>query len=180
MEVLPEVIGHPGLLTAPAEARGSGGRGLESNGLATGNPSPLRATLRYVTCAWMFGAVWQMAVTSEPVTLFAQKLGASNFQFGLLTALPFIASLISVVGSILVELTGRRKGLFLAVFYVQRAMWVPIGLVPLWMVSRGGLGMTGQALSVFLWAVFAMYAVGAVGSPAWTCWMADVVPARLN
>jgi MFS family permease len=128
----------------------------------------------------MFGSIWQMAVTSEPVTLFAQKLGASNFQFGLLTALPFIASLMSVPGSLLVELTGRRKGLFLTAFYIQRSMWVAIGLIPLWMISRSGWGIAPQSLSVFLWMVFAMYAIGATGSPAWTCWMADVVPARIN
>src|SRR6185312_12010258 len=104
MEVLPEVIGHPGLLTARLERGKTASPDLEVAVRASDASRPLRSVLRYVTCAWMFGSVWQMAVTSEPVTLFAQKLGASNFQFGLLTALPFIASLMSVAGSVLVEL----------------------------------------------------------------------------
>jgi MFS family permease len=179
MEVLPEVVGKPGLLSG-LPGTGSLGMGARKGAVrATVAPS-LRRVLGLVTVAWMFGSVWQMAVTSEPVTLFAQKLGASNFQFGLLTALPFIASLMSVPGSILVELTGQRKGLFLGAFYVQRAMWIGIGLIPMWMISRFGWGAAGQSLSMFLWMVFVMYAIGAMGSPAWTCWMADVVPARLN
>jgi MFS family permease len=121
-----------------------------------------------------------MMATSEPVTLYAQKLGASNFQFGLLTALPFIASLMSVPGSMLVELTGQRKSLFLGSFYVQRAMWFVIALAPLWMVSRYGWSMAGHSLQLFMWLMLVMYAVGSTGSPAWTCWMADIVPSRLN
>jgi MFS family permease len=177
MEVLPEVIGQSGLLTAPAQSPGTPSLALDGQPI----PAPaLRTVLRYITCAWIFGSVWQMTITSEPVTLFAQKLGASNFQFGLLTALPFIASLLSVVGSVLVELTGRRKSLFLSTLYPQRAMWLVIGLVPLWMITRGGWGIAPQSLSLFLWMVFAMYAVGCIGGPAWTCWMADVVPPRIN
>src|SRR6185437_1571013 len=109
---LPEVIGHQGLLTARVEDPGTKSLGFIGDARAVGAAPSLRGVLRYVTCAWMFGAVWQMAVTSEPVTMFAQKLGASNFQFGLLTALPFIASLMSVAGSVLVELTGKSKRLF--------------------------------------------------------------------
>ncbi len=178
MEVLPEVIGVPALsLARPGTA--SLGFGSDASGERAGAPT-LRRVLGFVTVAWMFGSVWQMMATSEPVTLFAEKLGASNFQFGLLTALPFVASLMSVPGSLLVELTGRRKGLFLGAFYVQRAMWVGIGLIPLWVIERHGWSVAGQSLSLFLLLVFLMYAIGATGSPAWTCWMADVVPARLN
>ena len=178
MEVLPEVIGQSGLLTAPAQRLAA-----QSVAIGSTRPAPappLRTVLRYITFAWIFGSVWQMTVTSEPVTLFAQKLGASNFQFGLLTALPFIASLLSVVGSVLVELTGQRKSLFLSAFYPQRAMWLVIGIVPLWIITRGGWSAAPQSLSLFLWMVFAMYAVGCIGGPAWTCWMADVVPPRIN
>lgn len=141
---------------------------------------PLRRVMGVVTLAWMFGSVWSTTTTGEPLTLFAQKLGASNFQFGLLAALPFVASLMSVPGSLLIESTGNRKQVFLWSFYFQRAMWFLIGLAPFWMMTRYGAASAGGALAVFLGLIFVMYAVGAMGGPAWVSWMADVVPPRLN
>jgi MFS family permease len=175
MEVLPDLaVIDRQFLSAPVQAV------PRPAPIVTPAAMPLRRLLGMVTLAWMFGSVWSMTSTGEPLTLFAQKLGASNFQFGLLTALPFIAALMSVVGSLVVECTGLRKQVFLAAFYVQRAMWFVIALAPLWIISRHGAAGANEALTLFLWLMFAMYAAGAVGSPAWTCWMADVVPARIN
>src|SRR5689334_14564449 len=56
----------------------------------------LRRALSLVNVAWLFGAVWVTATSGAPLTQFAKGLGASNFQFGLLSALPFIASLLSM------------------------------------------------------------------------------------
>lgn len=142
--------------------------------------APLRRTLGLVTLAWMFGSIWFNTTTGEPLTLFAQKLGANHFQFGVLTAVPFLASLLAVPGSLLIEWTGRRKRVFLWSLYVQRAMWLVIPLVPLALLHRGGPGATGNALFAFLLLMTLMYAAGALGGPAWVAWMSDVVPARIN
>jgi MFS family permease len=175
MEVLPQIsLADRGFLSAPAAGAS------RAAPVAPASEIPLRRVLGVVTLAWMFGSVWSMTSTGEPLTLFAQKLGASNFQFGLLTALPYVAALMSVAGSLLVECTGLRKQVFLAAFYPQRAMWFVIALVPLWIISSQGSAARGQALTLFLWLMFIMYAVGALGSPAWTCWMADLVPSRIN
>lgn len=174
MEVLPEISVVDRSFLSVAAAKDS--RAAEARSAL----SPLRRSLGTVTLAWMFGSVWSMTSTGEPLTLFAQKLGASNFQFGLLTALPYVAALMSVVGSVLIECTGLRKQIFLAAFYPQRAMWFLIALCPLWIITGHGPASYPQALSLFLWLMFIMYAVGAVGSPAWTCWMADLVPGRIN
>jgi MFS family permease len=111
------------------------------------------------------------------VALFARHLDASEFQFGLLTALPFIASLISMPASVLIERTGRRKLIFLVSLYLQRLLWFAIALVPVWMVRRNG-GDPHAAMFLFLLLTFLMHAGGAVGGPAWVSWMADVVPQR--
>src|SRR5438045_7077420 len=62
----------------------------------------LRRTLGLVTLAWVFGSVWATATGGAPLTLFAHSLGATEFQFGLLSALPFIASLIQMPASALI------------------------------------------------------------------------------
>lgn len=166
MEVTSGVVtGSAGLAFAPA--------GRRRDALPACAPS-LRNVLTVITISGPFWCVWYNTTTGEPLTLFAQKLGASNFEFGLLTALPFLASMMAVPGSLLIERTGRRKRLFLCTLYAQRFLWIPIALLPFLIHSRG------TALSAFLWLMSAMYAVGSIGGPAWLGWMADVVPSRLN
>lgn len=160
-------------------ARAPLGRSIDSD--APSAPAwPLRKSMGVVTLAWVFGAVWMNATTGTPLTLFAQELGASNFQYGLLTALPFVASLVSLPASLLIERTGRRKGVFLGGLYLQRVMWFPIALAPLWLLNRLGPAGSGHATALLLGLMFLMYAAGAFGGPAWVSWMSDVVPERLR
>jgi MFS family permease len=136
----------------------------------------LRNALGFITVSWMFGSVWMTATAGAPLAVFASGLGASPFQFGLLSALPFIASLISLPASVLIDATGHRKGIFLVSLYAQRALWFAIALAPLWMMERPGLA--PWAMAVFLVLMFLMHCGQAVGGPAWVSWMADVVPER--
>src|SRR5438874_5849949 len=88
----------------------------------------LRNAMGVVTLAWIFGSVWATAIGGAPFSLFALHLGATEFQIGLLSALPFIASLVSLPASILTERTGARKKIFLYGQYTQRLLWLPIAL----------------------------------------------------
>lgn len=138
----------------------------------------LRRTLGLVTLAWMFGSVWVTATSGAPLTLFAQNLRASEFQFGLLSALPFLASLISMPASLLTDRTGHRKRIFLWGLYTQRLLWLPIAILPVLMLRAHGPAATAPAMSMFLLLVFLMHCGQAVGGPAWVSWMADIVPQR--
>jgi len=138
----------------------------------------LRRALVLTTVAWVFGSVWLTATSGAPLTLFAKGLGASNFQIGLLAALPFVASLASLPASVLIDRTGARKLIFLSGLYLQRIMWFPIAIVPLWIIHAYGPGATSTAMGVFLVMVLIMHAGQASGGTAWVSWMADVVPER--
>ncbi len=138
----------------------------------------LRRGPRLVTIGWVFGSVWQTTVTGAPLTLFAASLHASQFQFGLLAALPFIGSLVSIPASFLIERTGARKHIFLWSQYPNRFIWLTVALIPLYMVQRHGDAACAAAMSIFLWLMFVMHSGNAVAGTAWTAWMADVVPDR--
>ncbi len=142
----------------------------------------LRRTLSLVTWAWVSGSIWLTATSGAPLTLFAQGLGASKFEFGLLAAMPFMASLLSLPASLLIDRTGQRRRIFLWALFCQRLMWLPIAGLPLWMVSPWGYGpgATGPAMGLFLMLTLSMHAGQAIGGPAWVSWMADVVPDRLR
>ena len=141
-----------------------------------------------VTLSWVFGSVWATAIGGAPFSLFAKDLRASELQIGILAALPFLASLVSMPASLLTERTGQRKKIFLLGLYAQRLLWFPIALVPLWMVTHraggtgagggGGASSTSSAVIVFMALIFVMHAAGAAGGPAWMSWMADIVPDR--
>jgi len=137
----------------------------------------LRRALWMITFAWVWGSVWLTAVSGTPQTNFAKSLKASEFQFGLLAALPFIASLLSLPASVLIEATGLRKRIFLWGLYPNRLLWFPIALVPLWMLWRHP-GSEIVVMWVFLALMFLMHAGQGIGGPAWTSWIADIVPDR--
>jgi MFS family permease len=138
----------------------------------------LRRSLRLITVAWMFGAVWLTTVSGAPITRFAQSLGATNFQFGLLTAIPFLVSLLSLPASLLIEGTGQRKRIFLVALLMNRLLWLPIALVPLWIIHWFGAAAAPHAMTLLLVLIAFMHSGQAIGGPAWVSWMADVVPDR--
>jgi MFS family permease len=138
----------------------------------------LRRVLGLVTTAWVFGAVWLSATSGAPLTQFAQALGASQFQFGLLSSLPFLASLISMPASLLTDHTGHRKRIFLWGLYAQRLLWFPIAIIPVWITQLHGPPGARSAMICFLLLVFLMHCGQAIGGPAWVSWMADIVPER--
>jgi len=149
---------------------------------AQSNPTqqPLRRTMTIVTLAWLSGSVWITATQGAPLTLFAKSLNASEFQFGVLAALPFLLSLLSVPASLLVEHTGQRKRIFLSGLYLNRATWFIIALVPVWMIGAGGAAQSSHAMILFLCLMALMHSGQAVGGTAWVSWMADVIPDRLR
>src|SRR4051794_27245851 len=137
----------------------------------------LRRAMSFVTVSWVFGSVWATATGGAPYSLFVKHLHASEFQIGLLAALPFLASLLNIPATVLTERTGQRKKIFLWTLYAQRLLWFPIAIVPVLLARYVGVG---AAASVFLVLVFCMHAVGALGGPGWLSWMADIVPDRLR
>jgi MFS family permease len=140
----------------------------------------LRRALNIATFAWLFGSAWMTAVAGTPFTNFAKTLKASEFQFGLLAAMPFMASLVSLPATLLIEATGQRKRIYFGGIYVNRGMWALIGLLPYLLVRWYGLEAIAPASTLFLMLVFIMHAAGHVGGPAWVSWMADLVPDRLR
>lgn len=151
----------PGLPLQPHEMRGD----------------PLRHTMQLVTLGWFSGAMWMGATSGTPVTNYAKALGASNFQFGMLAAMPFLASFLSLPGTLLIEATGRRKIIFLIALYFQRLMWIPLAFVPALIFRNHG---SAAAMAVFLSMMFLMFTGNAVGGPAWVGWMSDMVPPKIR
>ena len=143
-------------------------------------PSDQRQRSLYlVTLAWVFGSVHVTAVAGAPMTLFAERLGATPFVFGLLAAAPFAASLLGLPAAVWSDFSGRRKGIFLLSLYAHRLLWWPIAILPPLLLHRGVIDAAG-ALGLFVGLMALMHCCGALGGPAWMSWMADVIPRRVR
>ena len=143
-------------------------------------PGKLRRAMRFATVAWIFGAVWITATAGAPLTLFARGLGATRFDFGVLAAMPFLATLVSFAGSALVERFGRRKLIFLIGLYTQRLLWLVLAPVSLYVFYKSSSGHARFALVIFLALMFLQSAGSSLGGVAWTSWMGDLVPQRIR
>ncbi|MEI6148409.1 MAG: MFS transporter [bacterium] len=133
----------------------------------------LRATLRRVLVAWLFGAAWMSITSGATLTRFAREMGVREFGFGLMAALPFLAAFAQLPASFFVERFGHRKTVFLAFNLTHRLMWLVIAAIP-WLFPR------------FHWpaALIALMGLSAVASqvtgPAWNSWFVDLVPSRIR
>lgn len=144
------------------------------------NPRARRTAMTHVTWSWVFGAIWATTIGGAPFTLFAHGLGATEWHFGLLVAMPFLATLLSLPASLWIDASGARKKIFITTMLTQRLLWLGIAIVPT-LLHRSGSPVGGKlALLTFLVLMAAHYMCGAIGTPAWVSWMADLVPDRVR
>ncbi len=145
-------------------------------------PDSTRPYLHKVTVAWLFGSVWySVVILGVPLTLYAKTLGATEWHIGLLSALPYLVLLLSIPAGMWIDATGDRKRIFMIFLLVQRLMWIPIIIVPSYLVWNSPDENTRElALWIFLSMMLVMHAGQAVGGPAWLNWMADLVPRRIR
>src|SRR5690606_14864553 len=103
-------------------------------------------------------------------------LEASTVQVGILAALPVSANLAQLLGSIFIEMFGRRRLLCIVAVIVSRLMWVPVILLPLAMFD------TFSDLRVWLLVLLVGLSclLGAVSGVAWLEWMSDVIPQNIR
>ena len=78
----------------------------------------------------MYGVVWLSIIGSSGVRVFAKMLGFSEFEFGLMTAIPNVANVAQLLASVLLERTGLRKYQFLYCSSVHRLLWLVVAVIP--------------------------------------------------
>jgi hypothetical protein len=60
---------------------------------------------------------------------FALILGASNFQIGVLTAIPFIMQPLQIFAVVVVERYRVRKVFAVVAYFIAYSSWIPIALI---------------------------------------------------
>ena len=133
-------------------------------------PGAVQRGLRLSIVEGALSTVHINVTTGAFVTGFALLLGASDFELGLLGALPFIGQLFQFVGAYLEERLGTRRRLVVLTAAASRSLWALIALLPF----LGGLG--AARLSIFLLVLVIAQALIGIAGNAWMSWMSDLVP----
>ncbi len=123
----------------------------------------------------MYGVVWLSIIGSSGVRVFARMLGFSEFEFGLMTAIPNVANVAQLLASVLLERTGLRKYQFLYCSSVHRLLWLVVAVIPFALPVPSRVAVVCMLLTLaFSWFM------NALGAPAWLMWMGDLIPRRIR
>jgi MFS family permease len=135
-------------------------------------PSAVRRGLRLSIVEGALSNVHVTVTAGAFLTGFALLLGATDFELGLLAALPFVGQLFQFVGAYLEERLGERRRLCALTAGASRSLWALMAALPF-------IGSLGTArLPMFLAILAVSQALIGICGNAWTSWMSDLVPPR--
>lgn len=102
----------------------------------------------------------------------ALLMGASNFQIGLLAALPTFTNLFQLVSIWLVRRFNNRRAVTVIFSILARLPLIAVGLLPF---------VTDNAflINLLIFFLFFHYLFGSVAGPSWNAWMKDLVPENM-
>lgn len=98
-------------------------------------------------------------------------LGASNFQIGLLAALPTLTNIFQLIAIRLLQRYNNRRLITVICNGFARFPLLIIGLLPLIFTS-------GTSIKALIFLLFFHYFFGSIAGASWNAWMRDLVPER--
>ena len=99
----------------------------------------------------------------------AVQLGASNFQIGLLAAMPTLTNVFQLIAIWLVQRYNNRRIVTVIANLFARFPLFIVGLLPF-------LFSTGTSIQVLIFFLFFHYFFGSIAGASWNSWMKDLVP----
>jgi MFS family permease len=102
----------------------------------------------------------------------ALQLGATNFQVGLLAAMPTLTNVFQLLAIWLVQHYNNRKIVTVLCSLIARVPLLLIGVMP-FLFSRG------SSLMALLFLLSFHYFFGSIAGASWNSWMKDLVPERI-
>jgi len=102
----------------------------------------------------------------------AVLLKASNFQIGLLAALPTLTNIFQLLSIWLVQRYKNRRAISVICSFLARVPLFIIGLLPIFFS-------TGTSINVLLFFLFFHYLGTSVSGASWNSWIKDLVPEKI-
>jgi len=140
------------------------------------NPVTIR-NMKLIIVAFMFGIVCINIISGPAIAGYLkEELRASDFAYGLIMAIGPVASAFQILASYIIERRGNRTRMFIISGLIQRAAWLPFGLVPLF-IPLGAV-----TLRLWIAALFMLIssAMGPFMNVSFFSIISDVVPMRVR
>jgi HEAT repeat protein len=134
----------------------------------------LRRGLRLSVTASSLGMVFFAVILNMPFQMLLEALGASGFLIGLFGTIRQLALLMQIPGSLMMESLKRRKYAWATLGVIHRLLV----LVPAWMAWRRPHA--DDTVQWILVAITVSFVIESLAAPAWTSWMADLVPPSMR
>jgi MFS family permease len=112
--------------------------------------------------------------TSGFLAAYALVLGCSNFQIGVLAALPFLTQPLQILVIPLVERFRRRKVITLASWIPAQLSWLLIALIPLFLDVPSSSAVALLLVTIGIRGLFV-----SVTNCSWNSWLRDLVPQQV-
>jgi MFS family permease len=101
----------------------------------------------------------------------AMQMGASNFQIGLLAALPALSNIFQLISIWLVQRYNNRRAISVICSFCARFPLFVIAALPFIFSAR-------TSINALIFLLFFHYFFGAISGASWNSWMKDLVPAE--
>lgn len=101
----------------------------------------------------------------------ALMMGASNFQIGILAALPTFTNVFQLFSIWLVRRFNNRRAVAVICSVLARLPLVIIGCLPFFWQSS-------SKINLLIFFLFFYYLFGSIAGPSWNSWMKDLVPEK--
>ena len=132
----------------------------------------IRRSISFMIMGNILGNSFGVITTGNALTGYAAALGATDLEYGVLTGIPLAAALMQIPAAMMVSRTQQRKRYMLTFGIFCRALWLLIGLIPLFVPMEP----TALRLWIVVFLVGLSGASGAFINVSWTPWLADLVP----
>lgn len=133
--------------------------------------APYRAGLRF---GFFNALTWQIAI-STPLVLFAERLGATSFQVGLVFSFVSVLTPVQLVATALLPHYGFKR--------VSLGGWGARSLflaIPIWLAFLAPATPRPWMVSTLIWSVFFFCLFRSIGVSSMTTWFMGIVPPGLR
>jgi hypothetical protein len=131
--------------------------------------SQLNTGLNLVIADGMSAEAMVVFTSGTFLTAMALNMGATNFQLGLLAALPTFTTMFQLLAIWLVQRFNNRKVITTLFNFLARLPLIAIGVIPF--IFTGG-----TSVQVLLMLLFFQHIFGDIGGASWNSWMKDLIP----
>ena len=135
----------------------------------------MRRGLAPLILSGFFVNIYSVGVSSPATTDFFRELGATEFQFGLISGIPLIMILMQFVGATVLNHVPQRKPVYVTLVLSYRLLYLGVAFLPLALRHTAP-----QAVMPVVIVLLAMIAAAVnFASPFCFSWVADIVPRRV-